>query len=94
MSIDRPNEYEKAVEAYAEAVRQQHTAGRALAKAQNDHIAAQGRRQDLWRVVANAVREGKLSPGIYRLHNGTWPYAQGIVVDIHHDYPDLLDMFS
>lgn len=93
MSIDTPNEYEQAIEDYGAAVRLEVAATKALADATKASQLAQEVRQELWRCVSAYVIEGKIQPGIYRLRKGPGLHADGILIEAHHDYPDLFPMF-
>lgn len=92
MSMDRPNEYEQALEAYAEAVRNENDADKRLLTVNEEVHRAREIRQEAWRVVKRFVIEGKIQPGIYRINRGTG-YADGILIEKHGDYPDLHPMF-
>jgi hypothetical protein len=93
MSIDNPNEYEQVIEAYGAAVRRQREADRAFVTAQKDADAALLDRQAKWRKVTAFVIEGKIEPGIYRLNKGPGQHADGVLIEPHHDYPELFPMF-
>lgn len=93
MSIDNPNEYELAIETYAEAVRRVHNAKSALAKATEESTVAEHDRQDKWRLVRAYVTEGKIEPGFYRLHKGPGLWADGVMIDHNKDYPNVVPMF-
>jgi len=93
MSLDNPNEYEKAIEGYADAVRREKVAMDAFEKATTERADAQVARQTAWRKVSAYVNQGLIKPGIYRLNKGPGPYADGVLIEAHHDYPDLFPMF-
>lgn len=93
MSMDRPNEYEEAIEAYAAAVRRENEAVKASLAAGQAESDARLARQEAWRKVSAYVAEGKIQPGIYRLHRGHEPYADGLLIQKHQDYPELFPMF-
>jgi len=93
VSLEQPNEYEQAIEDYATAVRMDVAAKKALADATKASLLATEVRQELWRRVSGYVNSGLIVPGIYRLHKGPGPYADGLLIEEHHDYPDLFPMF-
>jgi len=93
MSMDTPNEYEQAIEAYAEAVRRDEAAEKTLLLAQQEELDAREARQAAWRVIKGFLGEGHIKPGIYRLKSGTSLYSDGVLIEHHHDYPDLFPMF-
>ena len=93
MSMDKPNEYEQAIEAYAQAVRDQHEAEAAAERAGAKAEQARQTRQALWRVVAGHRNAGHTKPGIYRLSLRHESYAVGLLIQEHGDYPELAPMF-
>ena len=93
MSMDTPNEYEQAIEAYGAAVRRQQEAEAAAANAGREMLDAKNDRQAKWRVVSGYVNEKKIVPGVYRLNKGPGQYADAVLIEEHHDYPDLFPMF-
>jgi hypothetical protein len=93
VSLDQPNEYEQAIEDYGAAVRREEAAKQALDAATEEHTAAHVDRQAAWRRVSAYVNEGHIEPGIYRLNRGPGTHADGILIERHHDYPDLFPMF-
>lgn len=93
MSIDNPNEYELAIEDYGAAVRRQREAERACEIAETEKQRAVRDRQQKWRFVAGYVNVGYIKPGIYRLNKGPGQDADGVLIEPHHDYPELFPMF-
>lgn len=93
MSIDVPNECEKDLEAYAEGVRREDNAKKALAAAVLEERAAREARQELWRKLNIHLVQGRIHPGIYRLNKGPGLYAEGLLIELNHDYPNLFPMF-
>jgi hypothetical protein len=95
MSLDQPNEYERAIEDYADAVRRQRAAELALEKARQEHGDAINDRQAKWHSVLAHVNQGHTKPGIYRLRKSTnnGVYQEGVLIEQHHDYPELFDMY-
>lgn len=93
MSMDSPNEYEQAIEAYADAVRRENDTRDAAALAAIGAEEAQQARQAAWRIVRAFVADKKIQPGIYRLNRGPGMYADGLLIQEHHDYPKLFPMF-
>lgn len=95
MSMDQPNEYERAIEAYAEGVWREEKAKEALKAAQAEEEAARLDRQERWRVVSRYRADGKIAPGIYRLKGSSTGgmFAEGIQIEQYGDYPDVFPMF-
>lgn len=89
MSMDNPNEYEEAIEAYAVAVRRQDAAERALIAAQREMENSRDDRQLKWRKVSAYVNKGLIKTGFYRLKSGPSEWADGILIEEHHDYPRI-----
>lgn len=92
MSLDQPNEYEHLIEAYAEAVRREHSTRIAAEQAAADHERAKIVRQSAWKRVSALVPE-KIKPGIYRLHKGHAVLIEAVLIEEHHDYPEVFPMF-
>lgn len=93
MSLDTPNEYECAIEDYAEAVREEVRAAEANKLATERALVTTLRRQELWRVVRQFMDVDKIKPGIYRLKRGPGLYQDGLLLERNHDYPDIFPMF-
>lgn len=91
--MDNPNEYEQAVEAYGAAVRRQREAETTFRVAEKEMVQARQDRQDKWRVVSGYVNDKKIVPGVYRLNKGPGMYADAVLIEEHHDYPELFPMF-
>lgn len=90
MSMDNPNEYEKAIEKYAVAVREEMAAAAALEQARLHHGSRILMTQTIWRKVREYINEGKIKHGIYCISG---PYhVEGVVLGAE-DYPRLLPMF-
>ena len=93
MSLEYPNEYEVAIENYGTSVRRQHEAERLLEIARKEYGDAINDRKAKWRVVSVMVNQKKIVPGIYHLHKGPGQYADGLLIEEYHDYPELFQMF-
>lgn len=93
MSMDDPNPYEQAIEAYAEAVREENDSKKALDEAREKYERAMQNRQDLWSPVKSLAIEGKIKTGIYRLREGRTEHADGLLIEPHSDFPELFPMF-
>lgn len=93
MSIDNPNEYEKAIEDYADAVRNERDAIAAAKLANQAEVDARQVRQASWRVISGMVNQGHIKPGVYRINKGPGMFAEAVLIETHHDYPDLFPMF-
>jgi di/tripeptidase len=90
MSMDTPNEDEKAIEAYAAAVRAEKAAAAAYDAALKRRDETRDRRQELWREVKARTT---IPHGIYRLKSSThYDWAEGLLIG-SGDYPDVLPMF-
>lgn len=95
MSIEKPNEFERMIEDYGHAVRDELEAIKARDEAIAKAALRTVERQAAWRIVARAVEAGDITPGIYRLSGRRAPnyYADGVLIQLHKDYPDLFPMF-
>lgn len=93
--MDQPNEYEQAIEDYAQAVRREDEAHTAVQQAQVAVKGAMLERQNLWRVVREFVQKGHIKHGVYRLSSTTRHSrdAESLVINGETDYPDILPMF-
>lgn len=93
MSMDNPNEMEQAIEAYAAAKRELREAQKHAKIAADKAMEAANVAQELWRPVSLFIRTGQIKPGVYRINKGPGLYAEALMLDADHDYPDLLEMF-
>jgi hypothetical protein len=93
MSIDATNEYEQAIERYAAAVREQYNTHREMEAAVAAAKEAVDERQRCWGDVKAFINAGKIKPGVYRINKGPGMYAEAILIQEHHDYPELFPMF-
>lgn len=93
MSMQDPNESERAIERYAEAVRRERASKVRLADAIEEERLAGLTRKDCWRQVSGFIRAGTIKPGIYRLSDRNRGLSEGILISGTEDYPDLFDMY-
>lgn len=93
MSMDKPNEYELMIENYADSVRSQIKAEKDIKLAQFTLEKSLEHRQTLWRLIAAEINKGNIKPGIYRLNKSSGLYCEGILIEEHHDYPEVFPMF-
>lgn len=91
--MDQPNEYERAIEDYAEAIREEHATKEARSLAEKAHTEAVHVRMSLWRKVSSFIAKGHIKLGIYRLHTSRTGYQDGILLDGKTEFPDLFDMY-
>lgn len=50
-------------------------------------------RQASWTTVSHHVLAGNIKPGIYRLAQGPGLWAEAVVIERFHDYPELFEMY-
>lgn len=93
MSIDIPNQFEKAIEDYAMAVREERNVVAQLERWARELDRTKNDRQSAWRQVSEFVNTGHIKPGIYRLKTGNTPFAEGILIVPSSDYPDIFPMY-
>ncbi len=95
MSMETPNEYEQALEAYAEATREDKAAYKAYneAKLRLDH--ANDVRRGAWKAVRTFVQTGGIKPGFYRLSSSTNRlHCEGLMISKESDCaPEITPMF-
>lgn len=92
MSMDNPNEYERAIEIYAVTARDEKTIKEQLATIQLQLQVAVKEREIAWRTVRTFVSAGQIKRGFYRLHTSRGMYADGILID-DNEFPDIVPMF-
>ncbi len=91
MSLDKPNEYERAVEIYATMVRQAQHCERMKERSDAALAEARARRQAAWRVIQTYLANGQIKPGVYRLNGNV--HSEALVIEDTKVVPDLLPMF-
>lgn len=96
MSQDNTNLHETVIEEYAEAVRRHRQAEIDLEAATQERDAARNAMQAKWRdAIRPHIGPGpmNINPGVYRINKGPGRYAEALLIDPLHDYPDLMPMF-
>lgn len=91
----QPNEFEIAIEVYAESTRQNNIAAKAVLAADAQLRRATDARAEAWTKVHAYIKSGKIKPGFYRLDSSTHATnAVGIMIQSGTDQmPTLTPMW-
>lgn len=82
----------KAIQEYARAVRLQNELNDRAAALGVELLQAIHDRQDRWREIKGMINDGKIQPGVYTLR-GPGLHSDGILIELHRDYPEIFPLF-